>query len=374
MKEELTNVKSKNITLVLTHQCNIRCVYCYEKNKDETVMPLSLAKEIIDKELSADDGTDYVEFDLFGGEPMMEYDTVKEIINFVRQKEYKKQFIFFITTNGILFDEERKKWLAENVDLLQLGLSLDGNKAMHDLNRCNTFDRIDLDFFKNTYPTQPVKMTISEKTLPMLAEGVIFCHNKGFEVNCNLAYGLNWSDPKNRTVFEEQLIQLIDFYIENPQIKPCSMLEMTRLKSMTYLGDKNVRYCGAGYAMKAYDCDGTFYPCQHFLPLSIGKEKAKESLDIDFSDYYLENEKIAEKCLKCVIRNVCPTCYGENFSATGDIHKRDENMCIMFQIQFKALSYFVGKAFSCGLMKDMPDAETAAILKSALLINDGVNY
>ena len=61
-------------------------------------MPLELAKSIVDKELSEDDGIASVEFDLFGGEPLLEFDTVKGIIDFARQGDYKKDFIFFITT------------------------------------------------------------------------------------------------------------------------------------------------------------------------------------------------------------------------------------------------------------------------------------
>ena len=65
-----------------------------------------------------------------------------------------------------------------------------------------------------------VKMTISRETLPTMAEGVIYAHKRGFEVSCNLAYGIDWSDPDNVAILDRELHKLIDFYIANPQITP----------------------------------------------------------------------------------------------------------------------------------------------------------
>ena len=370
MSEERIKIRSKSITLVLTHQCNLRCTYCYEKHKDNNTMPVELAKEIVDRELTADDGTESVEIDLFGGEPLLEFETVKALIEYTDARSYPKDYIFFITTNGTVLTPEMKEWLSAHTNSLQIGLSLDGDKYMQDVNRCNSFDRLDLDFFATTYPEQGVKMTVSKETLPHLARGVIFCHEKGFSVSCNLAYGIDWSDDNNKAVFERELMTLINYYIEHPEVKPCAMLDTDRLRSMSLVDDKNVRYCGAGYAMKAYDYDGVFYPCQHFLPISIGKEQALSSLDIDFKDYVVLDEVMPEECRGCVMRNICPTCYGENFSATGNIHSRDMNLCPLFKIQFRALAFFAAEKFRLGMYGDTDKAEVALILKSALKINE----
>ena len=199
-QEFVSEQKSKNITLVLTHRCNLDCVYCYEHHKNSSVMSAELAKSIVDKELTMNDGVSMVEFDFFGGEPLLEFDTVKEVVEYTIKKEYDKDYIFFITTNGVLLDDERKKWLKEHTDALQIGLSLDGTKEMHDINRNRSFDKIDLDFFRDTYPEESVKMTVSKETLPKLAEGVMFCHDKGFDVSCNLAYGIDWDNKENQEI------------------------------------------------------------------------------------------------------------------------------------------------------------------------------
>lgn len=360
--------KSKNITLVVTHQCNLNCTYCYEHHKNSRTMSADLAKEIVDRELLMDDGVSMIEFDFIGGEPLLEFDTIKSVIEYTTAKEHDRDYIFFITTNGVLLDEERKEWLRAHADVLQVGLSLDGTKEMHDKNRCRSFDKIDLDFFRTVYPEESVKMTISKETLGNIAEGVIFCHEKGFEVSCNLAYGIDWSDEGNRKVFSDQLMLLIDYYIAHPEIKPCSLLDVNRIKNIASQEDQTFRLCGAGYAMRAYDCDGTCYPCHFFLPICVGDEKAKKSLTLDFSNYSLRSEQVDDKCKACFIRNACPTCYGNNYATTGNIYRRDMRLCEMNMIQFKAIAYFAVKRFESGQLGEYSTAEQAAILKAALEI------
>ena len=329
-------------------------------------MSAELAKEIVDRELRMDDGTSMVEFDFLGGEPLLEFDTIKSVVEYTIAQEYAKDYIFFITTNGVLFDETRKAWLRDHADVLRIGLSLDGTKEMHDKNRCNSFDKIDLDFFKTMYPEESVKMTISKETLGNLAQGVVFCHDLGYEVSCNLAYGIDWSDAENREVFSQQLMQLIDYYLAHPNVKPCSLLDISRIKSISSQENLNVRVCGAGYAMRAYDCDGTCYPCHFFLPICVGEEKAKASLEFDFSSYNLTSDQIDEKCKGCILRNACPTCYGNNYATTGNVYRRDMRLCEMNLIQFKAVSFFAMKLFESGLLGDYSKVDQAAILKSAL--------
>ena len=180
--EKRESIKVKSITLVVTHQCNLRCIYCYEKHKDKNVMSFDTAIKIIEKEMNLDDGIETIEFDFFGGEPLLEFDLIKSIIEYVKTKEYKKSFIFFITTNGVLLNKERKVWLKENTDILQMALSYDGTNLMQDINRNNSSSLIDIKFFEETYPLQGFKMTVSDKTLPNLAEGVMYLENFNLEI------------------------------------------------------------------------------------------------------------------------------------------------------------------------------------------------
>lgn len=143
---------------------------------------------------------------------------------------------------------------------------------------------------------------------------------------------------------------------------------MNRIKSIASQEDRTYRLCGAGYAMRAYDCDGTCYPCQFFLPLSVGDEAAKRALTFDFSNFRLREEQIDQKCKTCFIRNACPTCYGNNYATTGDIYRRDMRHCKMNMIQFRAMAYLAVKRFEKQQLGEYSSADQAAILKAALAI------
>ena len=135
-----------------------------------------------------------------------------------------------------------------------------------------------------------------------------------FEVSCNLAYGIDWSDPDNVAILDRELHKLIDFYIANPQITPCSMLSMGITNVL--LEDKRPhRHCGAGIEMTSYDVDGRSYPCQFFMPLSVGEEKASKAKDLKFYEDFIPSELADEKCRDCVINRCCPNCYGSNYAS-----------------------------------------------------------
>lgn len=239
---------------------------------------------------------------------------------------------------------------------------------MHNINRSNSYDDIDLDFFLKMYPNQDVKMTISKETLPNLAEGVIDMHKRGFLVSCNLAYGIDWSDSQNTEILNGELHKLIDFYLEHPDIEPCSMLEMG-ISNVSTQEERAVRYCGAGKYMRSYDVDGRAYPCQFFMPLSVGEEKAAVVKNIKFPDEYLPEEELDEKCKTCVIRSACPNCFGSNYASTGSIYKRDDNMCRLTKIIMKARSYFRAKQWELGQLHKEPD-ELQALLRAIVKIQE----
>ena len=212
--------------MTLTQACNLSCTYCYEHHKSNRRMSVETAKSIVDYELKNFADFEGIEFDLFGGEPFLAFDLVREITDYICSKKGDIPCTVFATTNGTLVHGEVQDWLREHVGCFICGLSLDGTRDMHNVNRSNSYDDIDLDFFLEMYPEQDVKMTVSRETLPHLAEGVIELHQKGFAVSCNLAYEIDWSDPENLSVLTRELEALISFYLAHPEVEPCSMLNM----------------------------------------------------------------------------------------------------------------------------------------------------
>ena len=314
----------------------MNCVYCYEHNKTHKEMSRDLVFKIIENTLQ--NSNTAVEFSFHGGEPFLNFDLMRETAEFFWKKyNPEDRYVFFVTTNGTLLTEDIKKWLSEHKEHFWCGISFDGTKAMQDTNRSDSSDRIDLDFFVKTWPTQSVKMTISHETLPDLAEGTIFLHKKGFNVNNNLAYGLDWNDDVHIKTLSEQLEKLIDFYLENPDIKPASILS---LNVEWYTIDDKVkpqRFCGAGKYMKCFDTTGKEYPCHFFMDINLSGNKPEVSnMEILKSEDCL----LDSFCKDCEIRLVCPTCYGYNFSVTGDLAKRDKNLCILSKIEAVACAIF----------------------------------
>ncbi len=345
--------RQRTVTLTLTQACNLNCTYCYEEHKSGKTMDFETAKAIVDREFLNWDGNSAFEFDLFGGEPFLAFDVLRKITEYICDNKGDIPCTVFATTNGTLVHGEIQEWLKKQ-ECFVCGLSLDGTRAMHNVNRSDSYDDIDLDFFLETYPLQDVKMTVSCETLPYLAEGVIDMHKKGFYVSCNLAFGIDWSNPVYVDVLNRELYKLIDFYLENPNIEPCSMLEMGIYNVGTH-ENQAVRYCGAGKYMCSYDVTGIDYPCQFFMPISLGEKRAVKAREIVFPDEYIPEQELDVKCRDCVIRSACPNCFGSNYASTGNIYKRDENLCKLTKIIIKARSYFKAKqwdfvyhGFECG--------------------------
>ncbi len=181
--KSINELKRKIVTMTITEDCNLSCTYCYEKAKTDKHMSLDLAKSIVQKELLNSDDFDEVEFNLFGGEPSLYFDIVKNLVKWTDGR-FTKPHIFFLETNGTLIHGEYQKWLTKYKEYVNVGISLDGTRESHNKNRCNSYDLIDIDFFVKTYPDQSIRMTICKDTIHNLSNDVIHLHNLGFKEDC----------------------------------------------------------------------------------------------------------------------------------------------------------------------------------------------
>lgn len=358
----------KTITLLLTENCNLSCVYCYEKHKGGKTMAFATAIRLLEEFFQKAEPTDRITIDFFGGEPFMAFPRMKEIVEYV-EEDPKSIFRniphqFFATTNGTLIHGAIQDWICTH-PYFRLGLSLDGNPTMQNVNRSNSFDKIDLDFFRKSYPGQPVKMTISDKTLEYLADGVIFCHEQGFEVLCNLAYGIDWADPVYLNRLSSQMDALIEYYLAHPKQKPCSLLDR-KVEFAAIEPDMHFtkKWCGTGTAMTTFDAEGKQYPCQLFMPVSGGNEKAESALNLAFSDK-IDVQLLPEKCRNCITREICPTCYGSNYLSSGNIYQKDDALCNLEKLTFYANACFMLRKWDAGLLADKDDAYLTAVLAGA---------
>ena len=360
----------RSVLLTLTHKCNLDCIYCYESHKDSSHMDYNTATAIIDKEIARCDSFDFITFDIFGGEPFLEFDLIKKITEYLERYYSDRRYLIFIMTNGTLMHGEVQSWLRQHSDRVVCGLSLDGTKEMHDYNRCNSFDMIDIDFFKELYPYQDVKMTVSPKTLSTLSEGIIFCHQKGLPVSCNLAYGIDWSNSENLAVLKNELSKIIEYYIENPHIEPCSLINSDiSLIGYDKIDVEHKQWCGAGISTCAYDIDGQHYPCQMFMPISAGKEKAVQSKSLKFSRS-INTEDLDKKCKDCEICEICPSCYGASYIESGNIFHKNDDLCALNKIIISARAYYQAKIWELGRRKELTNIQEQALLRAILKIQE----
>jgi radical SAM protein with 4Fe4S-binding SPASM domain len=353
----------KTVSLAITQSCNLSCSYCYEDHKSKQVMSLDTAINIVERYLaSSSEEYDECVIEFFGGEPFLNFSLIKQVCEYVWERQWRKPYLFFATTNGTLIHGEIQNWLLNHKDQFNVALSLDGTQKMHDINRSKSFSKIDLAFFRNTWTDTPVKMTISRETLPDLAEGVIYLHSLGFSITNNLAYGIDWSDNENVKILFRELEKLTDYYLENPDIKPCRLLDM----KIEYLSSNNEKkWCGVATDMIMFDWDGVNYPCNGFLPIAIGKQKATEARNIDFT--LIENF-IDPRCKGCLLQSICPTCYGINYDETGNMATRNEQLCRFTKIGALACSYMKAKkVLSKGNITEL-GGDDYLVVKSAIQI------
>lgn len=313
--------KRKTVMLTVTEKCNLNCTYCYEHCKSPRSMSFETAKRILDYEFSQKDGFDFIEVDLFGGEPFLEFELLKKIHDYVLSIQSPHRRICFSTSNGTLIHGEVQEWLEKHKESFCVGISLDGNKQMHDVNRSNSFDFIDIPFFMRCWPEQDVKMTVSRESLPHLADGIMFIQNLGYPCSGSFAFGIDWDLNVDVPILEEQLEILAKFYLDNPKIPIAEILDLN-LEYVSLKSATPMRWCGAGKQMKAYDVDGNCFPCQSFMQITQGKP-------VQIDELLFEDEKnlVDPKCEKCILNNVCSTCYGMNYSLTGKINERDKEHC-----------------------------------------------
>lgn len=330
--------RTKTIALTLTERCNLNCVYCYEHDKDYTVMSLDTAKNAIEKHFVDSDAYDEIEINFHGGEPFLEFDRLKEISEWVWQQQWPKPYHMFATTNGTVITTAIKDWLIKHRSQFIVGLSLDGTKAMHDINRSSSYSYIDRDFFLRNWPYQGVKMTISPFTVSALAEGVKELHSFGFIVNANPALGVDWNQSSLLNAYASQLRILADFYLDHPNITPCSLFNMNLTMVSNAVTNLSPKWCGTGKHMVAISPENTEYPCHAFMPsVNFGNITDRNAWDLlkksDFQDI---------RCKDCILKHQCATCYGMNLFERGSIEKRDENYCKLNKIRAIANSYLYG--------------------------------
>ena len=232
-----------------------------------------------------------------------------------------------------------KEWMLNNRKHLSVGVSFDGSKSAHNINRDNSYDlvRKNLPFFCKTWPKQPIKMTICAETIPYVKESVTEMEEMGVVFTANVAFENIWGDPDEKKklleIYAEQLSQLVDYYAARPELYPVTIVDR-KIESIHLKNDKKTdkeikRFCGAGHEMVMVDIDGSIFPCHRFSPWISGRPAPKISQNH-------QSQWKPEECEDCKLLPICPTCAGYNWELNGDSGIRSTFHCEAIKLEVLA--------------------------------------
>lgn len=332
----------KAICLNIIHGCNLRCKYCFadegEYNGHKGVMSADTAKKAIDYVIKRSGPRKNIEIDLFGGEPTMIMDTVKEIIQYARDNEakWKKNIRFTMTTNATLLTDDMMDYMDKEMG--NIILSLDGRKEVNDRVRIKvdgsgSYDDILPNIKKmiskrTKGKTYYVRGTFTRENTDFYND-VVAMLNEGFrEISIEPVV---LEDGHPLSLREEDLPTIFDNYDKLYN-------EMLRRKKE---GDeftfyhfnidiqggpcvyKRISGCGAGFEYVAITPQGEVYPCHQF----VGREEYKlgsvyddtfdKELSKKFKKAHIYNKP---KCKECWARFYCSGgCQANNVNFNGDM-------------------------------------------------------
>lgn len=365
---------AKNITFIVTKDCQLACKYCYlvGKNTHER-MPWEVAKKAIDYILDheGDFREESVVWDFIGGEPFIEIDLIDKICDYIKVEMYRRghhwfdSYRFSFSTNGINYaDDKVQRFIAKNLTHLSIGITIDGTEMKHDLNRVykqtgrGSYRDVvrNIPLWLSQFPGSGTKVTISSADIPYIKESVLHLYSFGIhEVNINCVFEDVWAEGDDLK-FEEQLTQLADAIIDGGYYRDyvCSFFSEMIGKPLDRVNDNN-NWCGAG-RMLAVDAAGLFYPCTRFAKYSLRDKPAliignvTDGIDSDRLRPFLTLDRCTQspaECIDCEVASGCAWCQGENYDAasTPTIWQRSTAICKMHKARVRANNYYWNKLY-----------------------------
>lgn len=319
------------VGLLMTFRCNLNCKYCYIHKKQNKDMSLEMAQSILEPFLMKEGGLLSIAF--MGGETLMAVDVIRPLVEWIENGKWNRPYRLFGSTNGTLLTAELKEWLKEHKRHLTLGLSYDGLPSAQDNNRGN--DLIDVDFFIDTWPNQPIQMTINAETVNQMADGVVYLLEKGAQVHPNVAFEQQeWPDCMIAE-YGRQLYQLAVYYNNHQNLPTITQFIHNLTEYADNIGKQTPQpqICGAGYGFQVFDIDGQSFPCHILSPLVLEDEKLQ---DIKNGLVAATKNFADPECANCPYAASCPTCIAFNFLYRDCLQKRDKTHCKIMKTEVKA--------------------------------------
>lgn len=351
----------KAMCLNMTHDCNLKCEYCFASqgsyNGARSFMSFEVGKKAFDYLVVSSGKRVNLEVDFFGGEPLMNFETIKQLVDYGRslEEKYNKRFRFTITTNGVLLDDEKIDYLNENMS--NVVLSLDGRKSTNDRMRKTVNDKGSYDVIVKNLQNFVSKRNDKD----YFARGTYTAHNLDFAADVMHMRELGFKSisvepvvakPEFDYALKEEHLEklkseyekLAKLYIESypNEDKRFQFFHFNiELDGGPCIYKRSVG-CGAGTEYIAVTPEGDFYPCHQF----VGE---KEFIIGNVNDG-ITNQDIVNK-FNCVSVNDKPTCKEcwAKYYCSGGCHANAYNFNKDFNIPYSVGCELEKKRIECSI-------------------------
>ena len=343
----------KALCLHVAHTCNLNCSYCFASqgkyHGERAIMSYDVGKRALDFLVENSGMRHNLEVDFFGGEPLMNFDVVKQLVAYARsiEKEKNKNFRFTLTTNGVLIDDDVIDFA--NKEMSNVVLSLDGRKEIHDRFRVDyagngSWEKI-VPKFQRLVNARGRKGYYMRGTFthanPDFLEDIRAMLDLGFTELSMEPVVTAPDDPSalteaDRRIVMEQYEKLAELMLKrDAEGKPFTFYHyMIDLKGGPCIY-KRISGCGSGTEYMAVTPWGDLYPCHQF----VGDEKFKLG-DIwhGVDNTTIQNEFAScnvyarEECRDCWARLYCSGgCAANAYHATGSVRGVYKEGCELFK-------------------------------------------
>jgi uncharacterized protein len=355
----------KALCLHIAHDCNLRCEYCFASQGDfegdRSMMSLEVGKKALDLLVEYSGNRRNLEVDFFGGEPLMNFDVVKELVTYGRSLEEKngKNFRFTLTTNGVLLNDEKIAYINEHMD--NVVLSIDGRKEVNDKMRYTltgggSYDTIVPKFKKLVEAREGksyyVRGTYTRENLDF-AKDVFHMADLGFSSTSvepvvtepHLPYALQEADiPFLNEQYNEIAEEMIKRHNEG---NPFGFFHFAIDLAQGPCVIKRLTGCGAGSEYIAVTPQGDIYPChqfvgnEHFLMGNVMAGILDFGLTSEFKNAHVYNKK---KCRDCWAKFYCSGgCHANAYNFNNDIYVPYDLGCELEKKRIESSIYVYSK-------------------------------
>ncbi len=353
---ESENMQLAALTLMICQECNMKCAYCYGDGgeyNNRGKMSLETALRAIDYLIENSLDTKLA-IAFLGGEPLLNFGLIKEIVKYcsIKESETGRTFSYTITTNGTLMTPEIENFLISNH--IKTQISIDGTKEDHDQMR----------YFNKKKPSYTVVVdktkSMREKNL-LTARATLSPKNldyiKTFDHLVNLGFTAVPIEPAKNLLSEtDSEIELTEYikYLEyfKAHIKQGNldivnkMTDFTKALEKIENAGKRKYGCGAFHRMYAVDIDGKLYPCHRFVGIPefcVGNIYEKQEKETEQCQHV--NDRY--KCSVCWLKNLCGGgCAYENYVENGSINIASADFCHHMELLYsEIIEIFIEKYY-----------------------------